>query len=420
MPNKQLRSDIRVNLESFVAGAENGKPLVTMMAAASKYYPHYGIANEVDFRELTPLFERVFAFNNKHFYIYKAISDPNKIGSLSCKQYRKLESLKKIWIRNGIAGRRFHEMVDSFMSQYGTMASPYKLLKRAFKENKENTRFIARFFPLEEDGKTTHNEQALIRLCDAMMCFNTGVEIRDATIQECYDLDFHGSNINGSGRRHCANSCMYGKKVGAFYDAFGAHGKMVYYRGRPVGRFLLWDLPNGKQYVDRLYVRGEYINEVLAKIDSEFTDDKCLKYPELRERPAEYGVMAIKLKNPDSLMTSPSTPYIDTFAYLHRRTETNEYYLSNMSNLGSEFRYIDTLRTTSTPRRMKCCPHCKHTYWSGDSIAGEITKGNRHKLYCTGYQPRTRELKAYLDIFRKYAPKLEVATTYAERTKFIF
>ena len=124
MPNKQLRSDIRVNMESFVAGTENGKPLVKMMAEVSKDYPHYGIANEVDFRELTPLFERIFAFNNKHFYIYKAISDPNKIGSLSCKQYRKLESLKKIWIRNGIAGRRFHEMVDNFMSQYGTMASP--------------------------------------------------------------------------------------------------------------------------------------------------------------------------------------------------------------------------------------------------------------------------------------------------------
>ena len=422
----ELRQYVHEGLRAFIHDAYtvNTNELILGMSRLSETYPRYGIANEVDFRELTPLFERLFAFNNKHYYIYKAIDDPNKIGSLSCKQYKKLKELKTLWAKRGIAGSRLHGYINSFMSENGTMASPYKLLKRAFKENPEQTRFLGRFFPLAKDKKTTVNEDKLIKLCDFMMRSNTNVEIQDASIQECYNLDFCGSNINGSGTRHATNSCMHGKKVGAFYDAFGAHGKMVYYRGQPVGRFLIWDLPDGKKYIDRLYIRGEYINEALAKIDEEYPSEQYYKYPYLRDNREKPFV--IKLTHPEQLKSSPETPYIDTFAYLYRKRDTGEYYLSNTSYLDADnddhkYIYLDHLRRVSNGRHMCTCEHCNSTWWQGDSSLGSKPSGPRHKLYCSGYIPRTKELRAYLEIFRKNMKNLSIqGDENASKRKFIF
>lgn len=422
----ELRQTVYEGLRAFICDQLSipVNELISSMANLSETYPRYGIADKVDFRELAPLFERLFAFNNKHYYIYKAIDDPNKIGSLSCKQYKKLQELKAVWSKRGIAGSSLHRYIEEFMSENGTMASPYKLLKRAFKENPEQTRFLGRFFPLAKDGKTTVNEDKMIQLCDLMMRSNTQVEIRDATIQECYNIDFHGSNINGSGTRHATNSCMHGKKVGAFYDGFGAHGKMVYYRGQPVGRFLIWDLPNGKKYIDRLYIRGEYINEALAKIDADFPSEQYYKYPYLRDN--REVPMPIKLVNPEKFKSSPETPYIDTFAYLYRKPDTNDYYLSNSSYLdrdieGTIYIYMEQLRRVGNSHRMHTCEHCNSTWWSGDVTFGSKFNSSSHKLYCSGYVPRTKELRAYLEIFRKGMDSLsKQGDSNAETRKFIF
>lgn len=413
--NKAERQELHKELAGFLAlGVGDKQSIVRMMAAVSKDYQPYGIAHEIDFSEMTPLFARLFAYDNKHYFVYKAISNPNKIGFLSRKQYMKYKHLQDYCDMNGISGSAFSSRMEAFLESNGTMASPYKLLKRSFKENSKNSKFLGRFFPLAEDKKTTRNEDKLIELCDTMMQLENGVEIQDASVQDCYDLDFHGSNIAGSSERCATNSCMHGKKVGHFYDAFGVHGKMVYYKGRPVGRFLLWDLPDGKKYIDRLYVRGEYMNEVLAKIDEMYTEeDGYLKYPCLRNSNAP--VYMIKLSNPEFVTDNrpPQTPYIDTFGALFRDMDTGEYLLCNRSDgrVDGKYVFVSGMRSVHTNYKFTGCPYCKELYWSGETgRQGSTASQSVHKLYCAGYKPRAKELQDYLEIFRKNMPLIREAS----------
>ena len=411
-------------LDAYINGVYVGvslelKDLVKIMAEASKDMPCYGVARERDFRELTPLFARLFAFNNKHYYVYKAISDPNKLGFLSCRQYTRFCWLKKIWHKSGWAGSSLSNMEKQFLENNGTMASPYKMLKRAFKENAENTRFLSRFFPLEADGKTTRNEKALIEICDAAMQLNTGIEIVPASIQECYDLDFHGSNIAGSNNRACTNSCMHGRKVGPFYEAFGAEGRMIYCHGQPVGRFLLWNkLPGWKKgVIDRMYVRGEYMNDALAALDSMYPDSEWEKYPFTRTNTGADFLM-VPLSHPEKLTEDTETPYIDTFAHLWKDTATGKYFLSNRDWVDSRSpktgQELEELRRTSTQHHMCNCPDCHEVFWSHDTTNAN-TLGPRHKLYCKGYTPKTKEIAAYLEVFRRHVQEIQEARAYARR-----
>lgn len=395
------------------------KDLVKMMAEVAKDTPTYGSARERDFRELTPLFARLFAYDNKRFFVYKAISDPNKIGYLSCRQYSKFCRAKKNWHKVGLAGSMLSTYEQSFLEQNGTMASPYKLLKRAFKENADNTRFLSRFFPLEEDKKTTKNEKALIDLCDAMMQLNTGIEFVPASIQECYDLDFHGSNIAGSSNRACTNSCMHGKKVGAFYEAFGAEGRMIYCNGQPVGRFLIWKRPEWKKgVIDRMYVRGEYMKDALAALDSQYPDSEWDKYPHPRvDEDAERRL--VPLVHPEKLQEETETPYIDTFAMLVKSKATNKYFLANYypgssSRDNKDITYLEELRRTSTQHHLCNCPDCGEVFWSHDPDNSRGL-GPRHKLYCKGYNAKTKEIQAYLEVFRRNINMIMEARAYANR-----
>ena len=385
--------------------------IVRQMNLVAKSYEPFGKVDLLDFRDLSPLFARIFAFDNKHYFIYKAIDNPNKIGFLSRRQYYALKMYKESLHRQGTGGSTFSRLVEAFLSKNGTMASPYKLIKRAFKENAENLRFMSKFFRLLPDKKTTRNEDKLIRLCDAMMQLENGIEIKDSTVQECYDLDFHGSHIEGSSERCATNSCMHGKKVGRFYDSFGAHGKMVYYRGKPVGRFLMWDLSDGKKYIDRLYVRGEYMNEALAKIDELYDDKQYIKYPALRQNNAP--LYLIEMSHPEVLDEEvPDTPYIDTFGNLIKHSLSGKYYLCNKNvlnpKLNGKYKYIGGMRNLGTPHRMKSCEACHTVFWTGDNVSGAAINSNRHKLYCKGYLPRTKELQDYLIIFRKYVSLLNL------------
>lgn len=437
MPNNtsNLRGDVYqslklfVNTDLMVDDNTAKEALVHKMAEISKNYQAYGKAEERDFRELTPLFARLFAFNNKYYYVYKAISDPNKIGYLSKRQYFLFNIKKAIWRMRGYAGSNFSHEEENFLSRNGMMASPYKMLKRSFKDNAENSRFLARFFPLED--KKTVNEDKLIALCDAMMQLNTGIQFVPCSVQDCYDLDFHGSNIAGSSSRACTNSCMHGKKVGNFYEGFGAEGRMIYANGRPVGRFLYWPM-EGKEkkgYVDRLYVRGEYMNDALAALDREFPDTDYWKYPYLRTS-NDAPIILWPIKNPEKFLKDAKSPYIDTFAYLIKNVSTGEYALSNRHYFEDvpgmqDYRYLYEMRSTSIRYLMTTCEYCNHVYWSGDTINSRINiNGSKHKLYCKGYVPRTKELQGYVNILRNNANILLEAehngTRAASERKLVF
>lgn len=405
--NRELRQFLRSGLKDFIANCH------TLSKAQKNYLIEhlnnrfiqndsaYGVAEELDFKELSPLFANLFAYDNKHYYVYKAISDSNKLGFLSARQYFALKALKHRLShddRFNASGRM--RQIEEFLQNKGTMASPYKMLKRAFKENPERSKFLAVFFPLEEDKKTTKNEDKLIELCDSMMRTNTNIEIKPATVQECYDVRV-SDDYSASGERFATSSCMFGFQVGAFYEAFGVEGRIVYERGKPVGRFLLWNLPDGKQYVDRLYIQSHGYQDALAEIDKQFPN--AIKYPALRNGGSE--AYRIPMKNKQAFIEKElRVPYIDTFSHLYR--EGNNYFLCNKPYYESRAdigKYIDTLQNVGESKHFKSCPHCHALGWQGDKDMDASRKD--HLLVCTSYQPKQKRIKAMLDLYRAYVSK---------------
>lgn len=348
----------------------------------------YGIASMDDFGTSDRTVARLFAYDNKHFYIYKAISNPNKLGYLSRKQYYKGLLLQKNAKKQGKAFD-----VKEYLKTTGTMASPFKLLKQAFKENKEATKFISARFPLQEDGKLKY-EDTLIMITNQLLRINLSeYKFVETSIDECYDLEFGYSSFNASGPRHCSSSCMRHHKVGGFYNNLPVIGYMVKKDGENIGRFLYWTLPDGKHYVDRLYVRGEYAADVLQKIDKDFVDDYKYNVTSL-DVLSEY---IIPFKSYENMKPGGAFPWIDTFSYLLKRG--NDYYLSADTQDG--YVYIDRLHDTSEENYSKGFSEticCHKRYWKTE---GSAYSGTAHKLYCEKCTPRSKKDRALLALFRQ-------------------
>ena len=401
-----MNSDLRKSYFSLISASikrnDSGKELEYLLKllnnkCSNRYIPEpYGIADEVYFGDLTDLVRRLFAYDNKHYYIYKAIDNPNKIGYLSRRWYYILSLNEKLWIKQGATSLRRSKLRVEFLRSHGTMASPTKLLKLAFAEN-PNAKFLALHFPLGKDKKTVHGD-LLERFGNAIMRNCTTMHIEPASIQSCYDLDLYDRDYSGSGHRFATQSCMYRKKVAAFYEAFGVEGRIVYNReGNAVARFLLWPLPNGKKYVDRVYTKSSFANEVLETIDKLYPDSEYEKYPSLR---ADYCETAYKvivpLKDKDKLLNighdGTGIPYVDTFPHLVHRGAS--LFLSNMGEGQSS-----SLRIVGNYRRFTECPYCHMVSYSGDPY----TRQTIHELYCTGYTPRIIKHREMLKIFREAA-----------------
>lgn len=348
----------------------------------------YGKANEVDFGESTQAVAKLFAYDNKHFYVYKAISNPNKLGYLSRKQYYKMCLL----IKNAtILGDTFN--TSEYLKSTGTMASPFKLLKQAFKENAEATKFISRWFPIQEDGKLKY-EDILIMITNQMLRMNIDdYQFIKAPINECYAVNLP-QGYGSSGPRYCSHSCMYGHEVQGFYENLPVEGYLVKKNGAKIGRFLYWTLPDGKHYVDRLYIISQYADDVLSKIDKVFKDD--YKY-----NVTSCNVLAnymIPFKSYNNMEPGSTFPYIDSFPYLFKKGD--EYFLCATNCNPDGYRYIDRVRTTRVSDnilgflKFKCCGK---RYWKSDKVINV----NTHKLYCEKYVPRKKKDRALLAYFRK-------------------
>lgn len=348
----------------------------------------YGIASMDDFGTSDRTVARLFAYDNKHFYVYKAISNPNKLGYLSRKQYYKGLLLQKNAKKQGKAFD-----VKEYLKTTGTMASPFKLLKQAFKENKEATKFLSARFPLQEDGKLKY-ENTLIMITNQLLRINLNeYKFIEAPIDECYDLEFGVSSFNASGPRHCSSSCMRHHKVGGFYNNLPVIGYMVKKDGENIGRFLYWTLPDGKHYVDRLYVIGDYSKDVLEKIDRVFADDYKYNVTSL-DVLLEY---IIPFKSYENMKPGGAFPWIDTFSYLLKRG--NDYYLSADRQEG--YVTVDRLHDTSEENYSKGFSEticCHKRYWKTE---GSAYSGTAHKLYCEKYTPRSKKDRALLALFRQ-------------------
>ena len=348
----------------------------------------YGIASINDFGESNRTVARLFAYDNKHFYVYKAISNPNKLGYLSRKQYYKCLLLK---IQAKKQGKAFD--AKEYLKTTGTMASPFKLLKQAFKENREATKFLSARFPLQEDGKLKY-EDTLIMITNQLLRINLSeYKFVETSIDECYDLEFGYSSFNASGPRHCSSSCMRHHKVGGFYNNLPVIGYMIKKDGENIGRFLYWTLPDGKHYVDRLYVKGDYAADVLQKIDKDFAND----YKYNITSPITLAEYIIPFKSYDNMKPGSAFPWIDTFSFLLKKD--GNYYLSSDRQEG--YITVDRLHNASEINfsmgfsETVCC---HKRYWKTE---GSAYSGTYHKLYCEKYIPRSKKDRALLAVFRQ-------------------
>lgn len=341
---------------------------------AKNYEKPYGLASVV-FTQFMGLFARLFAYDNKHYFVYKAISNPNKIGYLSRKQYMKF-----------ILSQRKGESRDNYLQNHGWMASPYKLLKQAFKENPEKTKWIRQV--------VGDDEQKLIKFCDYIMQSNTGLEIVEADIDECYAVPLDSGNH--AGERFATWSCMRGKKVGGFYKAFGAKGYIVKKNGDSVGRFLVWPLPDGKEYVDRLYIQSRYAEDALAEIDRKWPDAQ--KYPNFPDTDVK-----IPMVDPDAA-SGVYGPYLDSFRNVGRdqikEGEEIKYYLVR----GYNQVFDSTMNTTKGTKRFKKCPHCGRITFSDDPS----NNFSEHKWICEKFKPRELKMRKLWTDHKELLKEMEV------------
>ena len=362
--------------------------LIELICSEQNSIEPYGLASIYDFGSSCIAVARLFAYDNKHFYVYKAISNPNKLGYLSRKQYYKFLLLQRQSKKNGTTFD-----AKEYLKTTGTMASPFKLLKQAFKENREATKFLSAWFPLQEDGKLKY-EDTLIMITNQLLRINLSeYKFVETSIDECYDLEFGYSSFNASGPRHCSSSCMRHHKVGGFYNNLPVIGYMVKKNGENIGRFLYWTLPDGKHYVDRLYVKGEYATDVLEKIDKDFADD----YKYNVTSPITLAEYIIPFKSYDNMKPGDAFPWIDTFSFLLKKD--GNYYLSAVRKEG--YITVDRLHNTSEINfsmgfsETVCC---HKRYWKTEwSVYG----GTFHKLYCEKYTPRSKKDRALLALFRQ-------------------
>lgn len=363
--------------------------LINSICNERKSIEPYGYASISDFSDSNRTVARLFAYDNKHFYVYKAISNPNKLGYLSRKQYYKFLLLQRQAKKNS---KTFD--AKEYLKTTGTMASPFKLLKQAFKENREATKFLSAWFPLQEDGKLKH-EDTLIMITNQLLRINLSeYKFVETPIDECYDLDFGYSSFEASGPRHNSSSCIRHHKVGGFYNNLPVIGYMVKKNGENIGRFLYWTLPDGKHYVDRLYVvKGDYAADVLNKIDKDFAND--YKYHVTDESVLSQYI--IPFKSYENMKPGSPFPWIDTFSYLLKKG--NDYYLSICYQDG--YITVDRMHDTSNANFSKGFSEttcCHKRYWKTESY---IYGGNNHKLYCENYKPRAKKDRELLALFRK-------------------
>lgn len=349
----------------------------------------YGIASVEDFGISSRTVARLFAYDNKHYYVYKAISNPNKLGYLSRKQYYKGLLLQKNARKQG---KIF--AAKEYLKTTGTMASPFKLLKQAFKENREATKFLSAWFPLQEDGKLKH-EDTLIMITNQLLRINLSeYKFVETPIDECYDLDFGYSSFEASGPRHNSSSCMRHHKVGGFYNNLPVIGYMVKKNGENIGRFLYWTLPDGKHYVDKLYVvKGDYAADVLNKIDKDFANDYKYHVTDA----IVLSKYVIPFKSYENMKPGSPFPWIDTFSCLLKKG--NDYYLNICSQDG--YKTIDIMHDASNANFSKGFSEttcCHKRYWKTES---NFYRDKRHKLYCEKYTPRAKKDRELLALFRK-------------------
>lgn len=345
-----------------------------------RFKPRYGTASSDDFGNLSNALAVLCSYNNKQYYIYRAISDKNKVGFLSRKQYVKCLSIYK---------KQGKEAADEYKKANGRMISLYKMLTNAIEEN-PFAKFLKVFAVFGERRKDIFE-----KFCEKIMSITdcNSYEILPCSVQEAYDLDLRYLNHTrgrgiGSGARYAITSCMQGKKISFFYEGFGAQAYKVVHEGEAVGRFLTWKTNKGRTFVDRLYCNGYDAERALSAIEKKFGED-AVYYPFNCLPDDEW----IEVANPSKFRVSGANPYVDSMRYISIEPDSDKLYLSNRripdTNMFSAGNYHE---------RFKICKCGKILR------KGEI---HSHEAECSMVVKRKRNIKEVPEILKLYKEVFE-------------
>lgn len=388
MKKQNLYREISHYLRHLRADADvftpNGDAITDLVSPFCLVQP-YGKVKEDDFPNIWPMVQALFAIDNKQYFIYKAVDDPTKIGYLSRKLY--VEYCAYIQ-RKDFSGARV------FLQKFGTMASPVKLLKRAG-ELSPYGRFLKNALEETKDGQTSPYLLALSRIISSV----SNLKLEKCTGQEAYDLPIE--RRRGSGSRFATCSCMYGHKVGKFYDLFGAQAYKVVDGDKPIGRFLTWKMSNGKTYVDRLYIPGDRAQEALSLIDKTFPDAE--KYGE--DNPS--GHIVFDENKSKELTKTMDIPYIDSFPYVGRSKDGEIILTQRYEDCSAYFVAHEVRRSRN--KYLTHCKFCNKALLPAEDKQHTVTCIKRFKgkkldktLINEMLETYTKGERQYDEIFKKY------------------
>lgn len=314
-------------------------------------------------KEIRSLMKMLLCYNKKQYCIFVDDRNSNSVRVASRRQYLQMQT------------RTMHRGNDlmycnEIRRMFSQEASLVRLIKEAIKYNKY-AKFLKRLYEFD-----------LIKFCDAIMkSTSCGFQIVEAPIQTCYDSELKETGM-GSGKRFATHSCMYRHPVGKFYDLFNVKGRVVVKNGTFVGRYLEWQMSNGKTYVDRLYVNGDVITPALNCLDEYYKGRTDVEfYPETPS-----GVVKMKNGNAKDFDKLLYYPYLDTFADLHHNEETDEMYLSKEKTLNAfdEGKRFKLTNYESNIFSYYTCPSCGKKFMSLDALKFHMlfeTKTNKGRAY---------------------------------------
>lgn len=333
----------------------------------------YGKASEIDFPNSGRQLANLICYNDKQYYCYKDLENPNLIGYFSRKQYYKFSLRIKKMKQTGAREQTINNFITDYSLRYGTKASLERLLKRATESNPK-ARFLKRVSRagdgalLRRIAKEFLTETAPLRI---MPC---------ESAQEAYDIIFKTTTY-GSGKNYAVKSCMQLHKVGEFYDKVGAKAYIIYKGGEKIGRFLVWKMANGKIYVDRLYIQGEFAEAATSLLKKTFVNAEF--YGE--DFPSSY------IKIPDGIFSEYQIefPYIDTFFYLK-----GGFMGSRLLPYQAKGGLL--VRNISRHEQFACCPFCGRSFVLGYGYF-------EHLRICKTIKNKTKNFKEeFLQLIKEY------------------
>ena len=366
--NRERKSRPNDNLRRDRIGILQDDSLVIMFHECAEYA--YRICDEesgrvsTDFpKEIRSLIKILLCYNKKQYCIFVDDRNSNSVRVASRKQYIQMQT-RTMYKGNDLI------YCNEIRRMFSQEASLVRLVREAIKYNKY-AKFLKRLC-----------ENDLIKFCDDIMkSTSCGFEIVEAPIQVCYDSQLKETGM-GSGKRFATHSCMYRHPVGKFYELFNVKGRVVMKNGTFVGRYLEWQMSNGKTYVDRLYVNGDVITPALNCLDEYYKGRTDIEfYPETPS-----GVVKMKNGNAKDFDKILYYPYLDTFSDLYHNEETEDMYLSKEKRLNvfDESKRFKSTTFESNIFSNYTCPACGKKFMSHDALRFHLlfeTKTNKCRTY---------------------------------------